>query len=589
VQTQRLARALAAGALTGAALTAIVAGQAGVPAGPLVITGATLIDGTGAPPAANRTIVIEGAQITAVGPAGQVAVPPNARTVDAAGKFVIPGLIDGHVHWRGWTGELFLNHGVTSVVDLGNPTDWILAARDAEGGGLIRGPRIFTAAGALKRRTAGEDAGSSDDAFPYISYVDGAASARAAVRALIGKGPDVIKVLGDLTADELRAVADEAHKVDLGVVGPTSHAYVDLDAGLDGVTGVADLSATLMTPENQKKYREGMLASPHAWMATDKIDELVTRMAARGTYLTASLIAEHGGAIPQARQFEMSGYDLLMRPELRYVPVHAALTLLTAWHTLPSHSYALGPYPFVHSTPAAVVEEFRRGHGNAQELVRRLAKAGGRIVVGTDAGGAASVPGLSVHQELELLVDAGVTPMQALVSATRTPAEMIRKDYKLGTIAPGKLADLLILDADPLADIRNTRKIGSVIKNGEIVDTRYHRDYHTAFAELEAVGVSRLTHPVPVVTRLVSRTMNQMSQVIHDGSPFELVVHGHGFHSSSLVELNGRPLETSFVSAAELRARVPTERIPVEGTYAVTVFTPWPGGGRSNVKGLSVK
>jgi hypothetical protein len=365
--------------------------------------------------------------------------------------------------------------------------------------------------------------------------------------------------------------------------------YAGIDAGLDGVTGLADVSATLMTPENQKKYREGMLASPHAWMAADKIDALVTRMAGRGTYLNSSLIAEHAAALPQARQFETAGYELLMRPELRYVPVHAALTSLTAWHTLPSHSSTTGPYPYIHSTPPVVVDEFRRGHKNAQEFVRRLAKAGGRIVAGTDAGGAASVPGLSVHQELEVLVDAGLTPMQALVAATRTPAEMIRKDYKLGTIAPKKLADLVILDADPLADIRNTRKIGTVIKNGEIVDSRYHRDYHTAFGELEAAGVNRLTQPVPVVSALVSKTMNQMSQVIHDGSPFELVVQGRGFHSSSLVELNGRPLDTSFVSATELRARVPTERIPLEGTYAVTVFTPWPGGGRSNVKGLSVK
>jgi hypothetical protein len=377
--------------------------------------------------------------------------------------------------------------------------------------------------------------------------------------------------------------------VDVGVVGPSSDVHTDVEAGLDGITGLADLSVTLMTPDNQGKYREGTLASPHAWMATDRIDALVTLMAKRGTYLQPSLISEHGAAIPKARQFEMGDYELLMRPELRYVPVHSALTSLTAWHKLPSHSSALGQYPFVHTVPAAVVEEFRRGHSNAQEFLRRLAKAGGRVVVGTDAGGAASVPGLSVHQELELLVDAGLTPMQALISATRAPAEMIRKDYKLGTIAPKKLADLVILDADPLADIGNTRKVGMVIKNGEVVDTRYHRDYYTAFAEIEGVGLNRLTHPVPVITEVVSRTMNQMSQVIHDGSPFELAVRGHSFHSSSLVELNGRPLDTSFVSSAELRARVPTERIPVEGTYPVTVFTPWPGGGRSNVTGLSVK
>jgi hypothetical protein len=94
---------------------------------------------------------------------------------------------------------------------------------------------------------------------------------------------------------------------------------------------------------------------------------------------------------------------------------------------------------------------------------------------------------------------------------------------------------------------------------------------------------------VPIVTDVISRTLNQSSQVIHDGSPFQIAVRGDGFHSSSLVELNGRPLETTFVSRRELQARIPTEFVPAEGTYTVTVFTPWPGGGRSNVKALSVK
>lgn len=234
-------------------------------------------------------------------------------------------------------------------------------------------------------------------------------------------------------------------------------------------------------------------------------------------------------------------------------------------------------------------EEFRRGFDNAKDFTRHFAKAGGRILTGTGAGGSASVPGLSLHQELELLVDAGLTPMQALVSATRTPAEMIKKDYKLGTIAAGKLADLVILDADPLADIQNTRKINAVVKNGQMIDTTYHRDYHTEYAEVEGVGLADAAHPVPVITDVISVTLNQMSQVIHDGSPFELIVRGHDFVSSSLVEMNGRPLDTAFISRTELRGKVPTARIPVEGTYSVTVLTPWPGGGRSNVKALAVK
>ena len=579
---------IAACLLASITLTAALHAQRGRPVIPLVITGATLIDGRGTAPAPNTTIVMEGPRITAVGPAASIQIPANARTINAAGRFVIPGLIDGHTHWRGWMGELFLNYGVTSIVDRGNPTDWILAARDAEIGGIIRGPRIFTAAGAIGHRRPGE-AGGGTGSPPYMSYIDGAASARSAARALIAKGPDVITLSGDLALEEYRAVVDEAHKVDVPVFGDADDVSAFIEAGVDGITGLRGVSASLMTPENRTRYRAGKIATPHAWIEPDRIDALVSLMVRRGTFLSPSLVGDHGGALPKAHQFEMAEYDLLMRPELRYVPLTATLTSLNFWHALPTHSEAAGSYPFVEMASPQVLEEFRRGYEKAQEFTRRFAKAGGRLFIGTGAGAAASVPGLSVHEELELLVDAGLTPMQALVAATRVAAETIKKDDKLGTIAPGKLADLVVLDADPLADIRNARKISTLIKNGQIADTGFHRDYHTDFAEVEDIGVTGATHPVPVVTDVISKTLNQMSQVIHDGSPFELVVRGSGFHGSSLVELNGRPLETTFVSRSELRAKVPTERIPVEGTYTVAVFTPWPGGGRSNIKALPVK
>jgi imidazolonepropionase-like amidohydrolase len=502
------------------ALTTAVGGQGAGTAAPLAITGATLIDGTGAAPAPNQTVLIEGARITAVGPSDTVRVPANARIVNAAGKFVVPGFIDSRVYWRGWTGELFLNHGITSIVDASSSTDWILAARDAERGGSIRGPRILTAAGAVDRHTAEP-------------------STQATVRALLVKGPDFINVAGTLTLDELRVVTREAHAVDVPVLADMGDAAA-VDAGVDGIAHLSGLSQTS-----------------------------IARMIERGTYLIPMLVADHGPTAPQRRRFELANYDLLMRPELRYVPLPSMLASLTFWRT-----------------PAAVKGG---GYQNAKEFVRRFAAAGGRIVAGTDAGGSASVPGLSLHEELELLVDAGLTPMQALVAATRIAAQLVKKDNRIGTVAAGKLADLVILDADPLADIANTRTISGVVKNGQVVETGYHRDYHTPFGEVDGGGVPSAAHAVPIVTEVISVTLNQMSQVIHDGSPFELVVRGDHFDNSSLVELNGRPLMTTFASRTELRARVPTERIPTEGTYTVTVFTPWPGGGRSNVKPLPVK
>lgn len=585
----RIAMAVVVAALAMAPLR----GQGGAqPPRIVVIDGATLIDGSGAAPLPNRTLLIEGDRIAVIGATGTVQIPANARVIDGRGKFVIPGLIDGHTHWRGWTGELFLNHGVTSIIDLGNPTDWILTARDAEIGGRLRGPRIFTAAGGIDRRrreAEGGGIGAAGGTAPYIYYVDGETEARAVTRMLLERGPDVIKIFGDLTPEEYRGVTDEAHKVDVAVIGHTNDVYAAVRGGMDGVTHLWGVSATLMTPENLKKYREGHIASPYAWMQPDKMDALVAFLVERGTYVNPALVNEHTGAMPKSKEFELAGYDLLMHPDLRYVPLTAVLSSLTFWHKLRSYSPAVGGFPYREQVAPAVLEEFRKGYQYSQEFTRRLAKAGGKIFAGTDAAGSSSLPGLSLHQELEVLVDSGLTPMQAIVSATRVPAEMIKKDYKLGTVATGKLADLLVLDADPLADIRNTRKIGTIIKNGVVQDGKYHRDYYTEFSEVEGVGVSTSSAPVPVVTELQTKTMNQMSMVIHDGSPFDLVVKGSGFHPTSLVHMNGRPLATVYITRTELRARIDTSDIPVEGTYAITVFTPWPGGGRSNAKAMSVK
>lgn len=179
--------------------------------------------------------------------------------------------------------------------------------------------------------------------------------------------------------------------------------------------------------------------------------------------------------------------------------------------------------------------------------------------------------------------------MQAIQAATQNPAKLFHQDYKLGTLEPNKLADLILLDADPLTDIRNIQKIHMVIKGGEVVDTSYHRHYYPALTELEYVGLSSSSAPVPQISEVITITMNTSSMVINNASPFELVVKGGGFHMTSLVHLSGRPLETTFVNRNELRAQVPTERIRAEGTFPVTVVTPWPGGGTSNTSTLTVK
>jgi imidazolonepropionase-like amidohydrolase len=550
----------------------------------LVVEGATLIDGTGAVPLPDSVIAIENGRITGVGRRGDVEVPREARVIDATGKFVIPGLIDGHTHWRGWTGELFLNHGVTTIVDLGNPTEWIRAAKRAERDGLITGPRIFTAAGAIGARRELREKGlfGSGGTPPYVYEVAGTDEARAATRALIDKGADIIKIFSDLDADDILAVVDEAHRSGATVIGHSADVNASLDGGMDGVTHLWGVSATVMTPENRERYDAGSIACPYAWAEPELMDALIERMVRLGSFLNPCLVNEHQAVLAQTARFEQEGYALLMRPELRYVPLDAMLSCLTFWHKVRNYDRALGSFPYVESLPDPLVEEFRTGYRRSQEFVRRYVAAGGRIFAGTDSAGSASLPGLSLHQELELLVEAGMTPMRALQAATATPAEMVGALGELGTVEAGKLGDLVILEADPLADIRNSRRISTVVKGGNAFEPVYHRHFSTPFMEVEGIGHSSSTPPPPSLSGIDHPT----PEILGSGVAFDLTVRG-SFHSTSLVEIDGRALETSFVSASELRARVTPDRVATAGVHSVTVRTPWPGGGRSNTRALT--
>lgn len=557
----------------------------------LVISGVTLIDGTETAPARNMDLVIEGAKIKSITPHGSEPVPAGARVMSADGKFVVPGLMDAHTHWRGWTGELFLAHGVTTVIDMGNQTDWILAARGAEESGQMRSPRIFTSGNVIDGppKRVGSGFGDATNSSFHMSYAANPAEARAAVRDLLEKGVDLIKVYQELTPEALEAVTKEAHRVGISVIGHTNNLYDSVNHGLDGATHLWEVGLTLMSKEDLKAFEQGRIASPYAWMDLKEMDRLVAFLVQHGTYINPCLINEHTGVIPENREFELADYQLLMNPGLRYIPLSNVLSSLTFFHKLRSYSPTVGSFPYVETVDPKVLDEFRKGYKNSQEFVKRFAKAGGKVFAGTDASGSASLPGASLLQELQLEVEAGMTPQQAIRSATAVPAEMIHVDYKLGTLKAGKLADLVVLDADPLADIRNLQKINSVVKDGKVVDRSYHRDYAPAFNELEAIGVTSSTAPLPHITELVTITPNQWSAVIHNGSSFELVVKGQALHTTSLVMLSGRPLPTKFISSRELRAPVTMDRIPSPGTFPVTVFTPWPGGGTSNVLTLTVK
>lgn len=582
--------ALSSGAIAAAAVLTIAAAQprpAGDP--PLLVRGATVIDGSGRPPIVNGAVLIEHGRVTKVGPAAQLAAPPSARIIEAAGQFVLPGLIDSHVHYRDWLGELFLAHGVTSVFDLGDPSDWILALRDAAAQGLVRAPRLYVSGNVVDGQLdtpragfggsgGGAAGGLSRQNRTIVHTVD---EARRETRALIDRGVDFIKVYQELTRDQLAAVTAEAHAAGLVVLGHTYDVDESVGAGLDVVTHLWGVSSSCMTPPQLQQFHAGQIACPYAYLRGPRRDAVVKFLVEKHAYVNPLLINEHAGLNPHTDAFQADVARLMSDPDLRYVPEDPRIGLTLMFTKVRNYASRFGPFPPLAKLPAETQQEFRDGYLRAQEFVKAFAAAGGKLLVGTDTAGASMTPGLGVHHEMQLLVDAGLTPMQAIEAATRIPGELVARRDAVGTLAPGQRGDLVILSADPLADIRNTRRIVAVVKDGVPVDTTYHRDYSTPLPYPIAEFSSSFV-PVPALLDISPKSAPVES------APVTLTVRGSGFTMTSVVVVEGRAVPTRFKKTAELEATIPADRMRTIGTLPVAVSNPRPGGGTTSAFGFVV-
>jgi hypothetical protein len=211
-------------------------------------------------------------------------------------------------------------------------------------------------------------------------------------------------------------------------------------------------------------------------------------------------------------------------------------------------------------------DQMREGHRRLQEFLCQVIKAGGNVVAGTDAGPAV-IPGISLHRELELLVEAGFAPMQAIIAATKLGATYLGKQSELGSIEEGKLADLVILKRNPLEEIRNTRAIDTVIKDGEIIDTRYHASFSNPIPRPTNQEFYGYPHP---------KLDNLSSSMISDGEDnVELILRGNNFFPQSYVRFGPDTIPTSFTNQEQLRATVPAYLVR-PGTFPVVVINPKP-------------
>ncbi|HEX6909052.1 MAG TPA: amidohydrolase family protein [Longimicrobium sp.] len=459
------------------AVTAVAPARARAQSVDLALTDVTLVDVESGALHPGQTVLVHGSRITWTGPAARARVPAGARVVDGRGKYVIPGLWDMHVHTSRegrarhfW--PQFLAHGVTGVREMGSYLDTLRYWRaEARRPGSVA-PRIVFSSPMLD---------GDPSSWRHGYGIADAAAARAAVDSMHALGFDFLKVYNRLSREAYFALAQRARErgmvfaghvpesvalAEASDAGQRSFEHLDDELFIECVPGgPAALRAFLDArrsgaPADSVQARLGRLrAVASAGADAEACRPLMERLARNGTWITPTLAVFRGGTADDA---------LAADPRLRYVP--PALAQRWAHDRRPPGDED----GFI---------EVQRGRVALMAL-----QAGVGILAGTDASDEAYVfAGSGLHDELALLVGAGFTPLQALQAATINPARYLGAADSMGTVAAGRVADLLVLDADPLEDIRNTLRIHAVVANGRLIDAA-RRARLLALAEREAAA-----------------------------------------------------------------------------------------------------
>jgi len=414
---------------------------------PIVFTHVTVIDGVDSVPRLDQTVIVRGNRIAAVGPAGATRPPAGARSIDGRGKYLVPGFWDMHVHTDVPAARevlpLYVANGVTGVRDMGGDWAVLTALRDEVRRRRIVGPRIVA---------SGPYLDGNDQPIPHL-LVRTPAEAIAAIDSLARLHVDFVKVHTGLTRETFFAAARAARAKGLSFAGHVPRVVGAADASDSGIKSIEHLLAipTPCTPAESLALAprfpvQGALGR----CSSDDLAPLFTRLARNGTWVTPTFVAQYEVALWPNRALPGDAFA-------RYLP-----------DTL--RRYVAGILRMPDSVPPGADSVGRAMFEKRVAEVGTMYRAGVGILVGTDAPLRNSPPGFGLHNELAWLVRAGLTPHQVLRLVTLEPARFFGMLDSLGTIAPGKLADILLLEADPLRDIRNTRLVHAVVANGRLLD-----------------------------------------------------------------------------------------------------------------------
>jgi imidazolonepropionase-like amidohydrolase len=435
------------------------------PSSPIYITHVTVIDTVTGKEIPDRTVVISGGRILAVTASNTKKRPSDAQVLEGKGKYLIPGLWDMHVHALfpervGSMFPMFVANGVLGIRDMGTsmPLADIERLRQEIASGSRLGPR-FVAAGPLLD-------GRPKTLRPNFLAVTTPEQGRATVDSLKGDGADFIKVYSWLSRDTFLAIAGEANKLKIPFAGHVPFSVPTLEASDAGMKSMEHLHGVVLScSAREDELRSEMLKGGVNLPGDDRLrlemheaaasyDDrkaapIFAHLAKNKTWQVPTLVVR----LPYVQSFDTR---ITTDPRLKYIPPSAQ----QRWA-----EEARSP-----TDGATIAKSFEK----QSQIVGAMERAGVPILAGTDAAWYQpyTYAGFSLHDELGLLVRAGLTPAQALQSATIDPARFLGRDKDLGSIEKGKFADLVLMDADPLSDISNTQKINTVIVNGRVLDRK---------------------------------------------------------------------------------------------------------------------
>ena len=564
----------------------------------VIIDGGVLIDGNGGPPVRDVQIVIQGNRIAAIGRKGQT-TPPNAQVIDADGKFILPGLWDGLDNFVWNQGEILLNNGVTSFIGIGDMGEVGVAYTEGVKRGKIRGPRPFdwpvhfVGAGAGAAAPGAGNRTGLESPFQSPHALTGVEDAREWVKRLLALGAAGISFQNGAVSQEIFRAAVETANAAGKPVGIRA-------GGARGAIGVRDAVAmgAGFLPRSMGVAAAVTSAAEGAdelqqWADMDeaKAKDLIRILVEKKTALIPAFIQKAPGIPTGWSRFELQARRMFSDPALMaYYPQARAQALVANYVDPPN------------ARPNAIAAA-SKGYQNALRFHRMLVEAGGHVLIGTD-GGNFSLPGLGVLHEMQVFgEDMKLPAMQIIQAATKWPAETMRVDKEIGSVEVAKLADLLIVDEDPLMNIANLQKIAFVIADGKVQPKGFQPSYWSPFGgegpitipvvdDLDWTVMLRgqrgargaaggrgggVGRPQPTIETIDSGRRDYpdpdfSKTVVKEGSPtLQIKVTGIGYFQRSVVYFNGIPVPTRLINANELRAEVDESLLRTPGRYALVV------------------